>query len=145
MPSPPRTMNGEIIVTTMASYHAKKKQIKLEIVMPRNASTNIPIASVVKPLTALTSSVIILVSTPGALSLLSNQPICLDRIASNNLIRRRKVRLSPPYPKQIFYVNVLRPIPITRPTKAKVQMLRCLSNSARSSSLSRGRSSTNTY
>lgn len=59
----------------MASYQAKIKQIKQEKNKPNPASTAIPTLSVVKPLTELMSSVIMFVKIPGALFLLSNQPI----------------------------------------------------------------------
>ncbi len=77
-------------------------QTMQEIVIPRKASIMTPMASVVSPFTALMSSVMMLVSTPGARSLSSNQPICFLRIASKSLIRSLKVKLSPPNPKQSF-------------------------------------------
>jgi len=73
------TMNGEVSVTTMPNYQAKMKQITHEKKSPNAASTAIPRLSVVSPLTAEISSVKILVRMPGALFLLSNQPICLDK------------------------------------------------------------------
>ena len=79
MPRPPKTMNGEVKVTTKPSCHEKMKQIKHEKKSPRPASIAIAKDSVVRPLTALISSVKILVRIPGARFLLSNQPICLCR------------------------------------------------------------------
>ena len=117
-------MKGEIRVMTIASCQEKTKQIRHEMKMPRKASTMIPIASVVKPLTELMSSVMILVRMPGALSLLSNQPTCFLRIASKSLILNLKVKLSPPKPKHNFWVKLLRPIPTTSPMNAQVQISR---------------------
>ena len=81
MPSPPSTMNGLVAETTNPSCHEKMKQIKHEKNRPRAASVAIPRLSVVKPFTALMSSVKIFVKIPGALFLLSNQPMCLCRYA----------------------------------------------------------------
>ena len=72
-------MNGDVRVTTIPNYQAKIKQITHEKKSPSAASTAIPRLSVVSPLTAEISSVKILVRMPGALFLLSNQPICLDK------------------------------------------------------------------
>ena len=95
-------MKGEISVITIASCQEKIKQIRQEMKMPRKASTIIPIASVVKPLTELISSVMIFVRMPGALSLLSNHPTCFLRMDSKSLILNLKVKLSPPNPKHNF-------------------------------------------
>jgi len=84
MPNPPKTIKGDVSVTTIASYQVKMKQIKQEKNSPNAASTAIPRLSVVSPLTELISSVKIFVNMPGARFLLSNQPICLWRYASNN-------------------------------------------------------------
>lgn len=78
-------MNGDVRVTTMPSCQEKIKQIMHEKKRPRAASTAIPRLSVVSPFTAAISSVKILVRIPGALFLLSNHPICLDRYASKSL------------------------------------------------------------
>jgi len=77
MPSPPRTMKGDKMVTTIASCQQKIKQIKLAKNRPKPASAAIPIDSVVRPLIALMSSVIMLVRMPGARFLLSNHPMFL--------------------------------------------------------------------
>ena len=88
------------------------------MVSPKAASIITPIASVVNPLTAVMSSVIIFVRIPGALSLLSNHPMCFLKMASKSLILSPRVRLSPPIPKQSFWMKELIPIPKTRPIKA---------------------------
>jgi hypothetical protein len=69
---------------------------------PSPASTAIPTLSVVRPLTELISSVIMFVRIPGALFLLSNQPMFFLNIAANSLTRRVNVRFSPPRPKKYF-------------------------------------------
>lgn len=95
-------MNGDVKVTMMASCHAKIKQIRHEKKRPSPASTAIPTLSVVNPLTELMSSVIIFVKIPGALFLLSNQPIFFLRIEAKSLTLSVKVRFSPPRPKKYF-------------------------------------------
>lgn len=117
-------MNGEVKVTMIANCQAKMKQIRQEKKSPSPASTAIPTVSVVKPLTELISSVIILVRIPGALFLLSNQPIFLRRMAANNFTRSVRVRFSPPRPKKYFCKYVERPIPKHRMTKYIVIMFR---------------------
>ena len=84
MPRPPRTMKGEIRVTTMASCQEKMKQIAQEAMRPKSASQIMPIDSVVSPFTAAMSSIKRFVRTPGARSFESNQPTCLRKIDSNN-------------------------------------------------------------
>lgn len=86
MPSPPSTINGDVKVTTNPSCHEKIKQIKHEKKRPSPASIAIAKDSVVKPLTALISSVKIFVKMPGARFLLSNHPICLCKNDSKSLI-----------------------------------------------------------
>jgi hypothetical protein len=81
IPRPPSTINGDVIVTIIPSYHVKIKQITQEKNSPSAASVAIPRLSVVRPFTALMSSVNILVRMPGARFLLSNQPMCFDRYA----------------------------------------------------------------
>jgi len=78
-------MKGDVMVTTIASCQQKIKQIKQLKNKPRPASVAIPRDSVVRPLTALMSSVIMLVRMPGARFLLSNHPMFLWRIASKSL------------------------------------------------------------
>lgn len=85
MPSPPSTIKGEVKVTTKASYHEKIKQIKHEKKSPSPASVAIANDSVVKPLTALISSVKMLVRMPGARFLLSNHSIGLCNNDSKSL------------------------------------------------------------
>jgi len=103
IPRPPRTINGEVRVTIIASCQAKIKQIRQEKNRPSPASTAMPTLSVVKPLTELMSSVIMFVKMPGARFLLSNHPIFFLKIAANNFTRNVKVRFSPPRPKKYFY------------------------------------------
>lgn len=95
-------MKGETAVTTRASCHEKNKQIPAEIVIPSTASTMMPAASVVRPFSAVMSSWMMLVSTPGALSFASNQPMSFIRIASNSFTLSLYVRFSPPRLKQSF-------------------------------------------
>lgn len=92
-------MNGLVKVTTNASLQAKIKQIRHEKNKPSAASTAMPRLSVVRPFTELMSSVIMFVRMPGALFLLSNQPMCLCNNASNNRTLNLNVRFSPPLPK----------------------------------------------
>lgn len=103
MPSPPKTMNGEVIVTMIASCQAKMKQIRQEKKSPSPASTAIPTLSVVRPFTELISSVMMLVRIPGALFLLSNHPMFFLKMAAKSFTRRVKVRFSPPRPKKYFW------------------------------------------
>lgn len=70
-------MKGHVAVTTKATYHENKKQIKQENIRPNIASTAIPKLSVVKPFKELISSIITLVKIPGALDFESYQPTSL--------------------------------------------------------------------
>jgi hypothetical protein len=101
----------------IASCQAKMKQIRHEKKRPSPASTAMPTLSVVRPFTELMSSVTMFVRIPGALFLLSNQPMFFLRIAANNLTRRVNVKFSPPRPKKYFCRYVERPIPKQRITK----------------------------
>ena len=74
-------MNGVRQVTTRASCHEKMKTTRHERNRPKKASIRMAIASVVRPLTELIASVMMLVRTPGARSLLSNHPMCLCKMA----------------------------------------------------------------
>ena len=118
-------MNGVKQVTTMPKEGEKIKTAPQETTKPRKASIRMAMASVVKPLTELISSVMMLVSTPGARSLLSNQPMCFLKMDSKSMILSFRVKLSPPKPKQSFCVKELRPIPRTRPIKAQVHKSLC--------------------
>lgn len=123
-------MNGEVRDTMKPSCHEKMKQIKHEKNRPSPASTAIASDSVVSPLTAAMSSVIILVKIPGARFLLSNQPICLCKNASNSLTLKVNVRFSPPRPKRSFWVYDIPPIKRHKQTNTIVQMSRSFSTLA---------------
>lgn len=95
-------MNGDVRVTTKPSCHENIMQIMHEKNRPNAASTAIASDSVVRPLTAEISSVMMLVRIPGARFLLSNHPIYLCKKASKSLTLSVKVRFSPPRPNQSF-------------------------------------------
>jgi hypothetical protein len=59
-------MNGDIHVTTRATYQQKIKHIRQDIPRPRKASSKIPTASVVNPFTLMISSIKTVVRIPGA-------------------------------------------------------------------------------
>jgi hypothetical protein len=92
---PPTNINGAQPRQTNDIFQLNENDIIIPTMNPKTASIKIAIVSVVNPFNFDISSDKILLSTPGALSLLSNQARLLYTIPSKSYFLKVKVKFSP--------------------------------------------------